>query len=345
MTDLSRLGENADGKPKSFWQKPEGMTGMLFIGAAALGGFWLLDRFLPTLIRLAENTLYLAGLLVVLAIVFFLLTNKDIRTGFFYLFKMAMRSVTGAIIELNPIAIMKIYIQDLREKRVKLSEQIDVLAGQKGKLDKKIQDNNEAIREFFARANKANSLAQQEGMTEAASLATIEGAGLQEMNEKLLPLQQNITKVLSFLEKVYRSSDFIIKQMEIKVKLKEAEYEIVKSSSGALKSALSVFKGDPDKRMMFDRSLEYIQEDMGKKLGEMKRAMELSMDFINGVDIQTGVSNDKGLAMLEAYNRGEGFSLVLDAQQGQSASITGSTTGLTRDSLRESPTPRTNLLE
>ena len=37
--------------------------------------------------------------------------------------------------------------------------------------------------------------------------------------------------------------------------------------------------------------------------------MDLSMDFINGVDIQNGVLSDKGQLLLEAYNSGE-FSMV-----------------------------------
>ena len=119
--------------------------------------------------------------------------------------------------------------------------------------------------------------------------------------------------VLAFMEKVNTSADYLIKETEIKVKLKEIEYNIVKESSNALKTAVSIFKGNPDKKFYFDESMEYIQDDMSQKLGEMKRAMDLSMDFINGVDIQNGILTDKGQAMLEAYNKGE-FSLVkLDA--------------------------------
>jgi beta-N-acetylglucosaminidase len=55
--------------------------------------------------------------------------------------------------------------------------------------------------------------------------------------------------------------------------------------------------------------MEYIQDDMSQKLGEMKRAMDLSLDFINGVDVQNGLLSDKGQAMLEAYNHGE-FKLI-----------------------------------
>ena len=220
-----------------------------------------------------------------------------------------MRKITGIVIQLDPIAIMKIYIQDLKDKREKMSAQIDLLAGQLVKLNKKIMDNNVLIKAKFAEANKANSMSDKPGMREAASLATIEAAGLQEMNEKLLPLQRNMKTVLEFMEKVQSSADYIIKETEIKVKLKETEYQIVKSSSNALKTAISIFKGDPDKKFYFDESMEYIQDDMSKKLGEMKRAMDLSMDFINGVDIQNGILTDKGKALLDAYNQGD-FKLI-----------------------------------
>ena len=205
---------------------------------------------------------------------------------------------------------MKIYVQDLREKREKMQGQIDTLAGQLVKLNKKINENNDNIKAKFNEANKANELAAtRPGMKEAATLATMEGAGLQEMNEKLFPLQRNMKLVLDFMEKVNKSADYLIKETDIKVRLKETEYQIVKESSNALKTAVSIFKGNPDKKFYFDESMEYIQDDMSKKLGEMKRAMDLSMDFINGVDIQNGMLSDKGEQLLEAYNKGE-FSMV-----------------------------------
>ena len=52
---------------------------------------------------------------------------------------------------------------------------------------------------------------------------------------------------------------------------------------------------------------------MRKKLGEMKRAMDYSMDFINSVDIQNGILTDKGQQMLDAYNQGEFKLITLDS--------------------------------
>lgn len=314
-TDFSQIGGSQDNPAdkRSFWTKPEGITSLLFMGAGALVAFRFLNDILEFLIKVMQNTLHLGLLVAAVALFVFLLTSKDIRTATFFLFKTLMRKIAGIVVQLDPISIMKIYISDLKDKREKMQGQIDTLAGQLVKLNKKINENNENIKGKMAEANKANQLADRPGMKEAASLAAIEGAGLQEMNEKLFPLQRNMKTVMEFMEKVNSSADYIIKETEIKVKLKEAEYQIVKDSSNALRTAISIFKGNPDKKFYFDESMEYIQDDMSKKLGEMKRAMDLSMDFINGVDIQNGILSDKGTAMLEAYNQGDFRLIQLDA--------------------------------
>ncbi|RIV17677.1 hypothetical protein DYU11_31015 [Fibrisoma montanum] len=311
--DFSQIGGKTDVEKRSFWSRPEGILGMIVLAGIAGLGLVYFNRVLEFLIRMTSNVLTLALLFGAIGALIFLFTSRDVRTAVFFLFKSLMRSITGTVIQLNPIAIMKIYVDDLKEKRQKMQGQIDTLAGQLVKLNKKINENNEAIKQKFAEANKASTMTDKPGMREAAQLATIEGAGLQEMNEKLFPLQRNIKMVLAFMEKVNQSADYIIKETEIKVRLKETEYKIVKESSNALKTAISIFKGDPDKKFYFDQSMEYIQEDMSQKLGEMKRAMDLSMDFINSVDIQNGIMSDKGQALLEAYNKGEFKLIQLDS--------------------------------
>lgn len=311
--DFSQIGGSTNVEKRSFWSRPEGVLGMVVLAGMAGFGLVYFNRIVEFLIRATSNILELSLLLGALGVLIFLFTSRDVRTAVFFLFKSLMRSLTGTVIQLNPIAIMKIYVEDLREKRQKMQGQIDTLAGQLVKLNKTINENNESSKQKFAEANKANSMNDKPGMREAAQLATIEGAGLQEMNEKLLPLQRNMKTVLAFMEKVNQSADYIIKETAIKVRLKETEYKIVKESSNALKTAVSIFKGDPDKRFYFDQSMEYIQDDMSNKLGEMKRAMDLSMDFINGVDIQNGILSDKGEVLLEAYNKGEFKMVQLDA--------------------------------
>jgi len=191
-----------------------------------------------------------------------------------------------------------------------MSGKIDELAGAKEKLGNKMNANAESAKDHLAKAAKA----QQMGNNQAASLHAMQAGGLQEMNNKLAPLYGNMQKLHEFLEKVYKAADFVIKQTQIQVELKEAEYDAIKSSSKALRSAMSIFKGDPDKRAMFEQSLEYIQDDMAKKVGEMKRIMQLSTEFMDNADIDSGVNYDKGMALLDQYMSGQQLSILAPQQ-------------------------------
>ena len=59
-------------KTKSFWQKPEGITGLIFLAAIVLGGGYLIAANIGFLIGLMQNTLYVAGMIAVLGAVVYL---------------------------------------------------------------------------------------------------------------------------------------------------------------------------------------------------------------------------------------------------------------------------------
>ena len=79
--------DTPDLKPKSFWQKPEGKTGMAFLGAILAGGGFLLYKALPYIITLLSNTLHAAFLLGAVGIIVYLLLDKRFRTLVSYVYK------------------------------------------------------------------------------------------------------------------------------------------------------------------------------------------------------------------------------------------------------------------
>ena len=124
-------------KIKSFWERPEGTTGMIFgllaIGAGVLG----LNAALPFLIGFVTNLISLFGLvataiplgLLVFAMLWVLFDRRFWTLGW-YLYKSVMRSITQFFVEIDPIGIMKNYVADLRVKRAQMAEQIQDLRGQ-----------------------------------------------------------------------------------------------------------------------------------------------------------------------------------------------------------------------
>jgi hypothetical protein len=66
---------------------------------------------------------------------------------------------------------------------------------------------------------------------------------------------------------------------------------------------MHLINGNKDKRAMFEEAMQFMAEDVGNKVGEMERFMEMSESFMQGVDLQNGVFEEKGMKMLEEWEK------------------------------------------
>jgi hypothetical protein len=92
--------------------------------------------------------------------------------------------------------------------------------------------------------------------------------------------------------------------------VKEQEYKAIKASHSAMRSAMNILSGNSDKKYMYDMALEAMADDVGQKVGEMERFMDMSKNFMDGIDLQNGVFEEEGLAMLDKWEK-EGVSFLL----------------------------------
>jgi hypothetical protein len=283
-------------KPKSFWSKPEGVTGTIVLGGLLIGGGVLLYKSLPYLISLTSNLLYLSGMLLVLGAIIYMVLDPRMRTLIGYMYKSIMRWITGIFVTIDPIGILKNYVSDLENNLSKMSEQIGVLKGQIRKL-MNVNENSKEIENQLRMAQVAKSQDQEAQMV----LATRKAARLQETNEKYNHLLSKMDILNKVLSKMYQNSEILLEDTKDQVKLKEQERKAIRASHSAMKSAMNVISGNTDQRVIFDQALEHIADDVANKVGEMERFMELSENFMNSVDLQNGVFEEEGLKMLQDY--------------------------------------------
>src|SRR4051812_12138487 len=103
---------------RTFWQRPEGKVGTGIMAGIGVALAWAFVHFLPALIAIAENTLYLAGLVGVLALLYCVVFVWDRpRTLLFYGLQMISRWVTGNFVELDPVAILKSFVGQMEKRR------------------------------------------------------------------------------------------------------------------------------------------------------------------------------------------------------------------------------------
>ena len=307
MTNFNSIPKT---KPKSFWKRPEGVTGAIVLAGLVLGGGFLLVQALPTLIALASNVLYLAGMLLVLGAIIYVVLDPKMRALVGYMYKSFMRWITGLFVTIDPIGILKNYVEDLEDNLGKMSKQIGNLRGQMRKLKTIMDENDKEIEKNMLIARKA----KEQGNEKHMLLSSRKAARLKDSNEKYQVLHNKITVLYRVLTKMYSNSEILLEDTKDQVKLKEQERKAIRASHSAMKNAMDIISGNGSRREMFDAALENIADDLANKVGEMERFMEMSSNFMESVDLQNGVFEEEGLRMLEQWEKESTLMLLSDGK-------------------------------
>jgi hypothetical protein len=293
-------------KPKTFWQKPEGVTGMLFMGGIAAIIFYFWGKIVPFVMNTIQDTLWLGIYAVGLAGLVYMILDPRMRNLIWFAYKSVMRSITGMFVTIDPIGILKSYVESLENNLGKLSKQLGVLKGQKRQLLTLMETNKKEIDSNMKLAEQA----KKQGQESQIVLFTRKAARMQESNEKYDVLAKKIDVLERILGKMYENSQLLVEDTRDQVKVKEQERAIIRTSHSAMRSAMSVLTGDPDKRAMFEMAMESINNDVASKVGEMERFMEMSSNIMNTIDLQNGVFEEEGMKMLEDWEKNSTLSLL-----------------------------------
>lgn len=295
-------------KSKSFWKRPEGVTGLIFLAAIVAGGAYLLTTV--NWAAIFANTLALAGTLGILGIIVYMVLDPKMRALVSFGYKSIMRWITGIFVRVDPIGILKSYVDELQGNLRKMNKQISQLRAQMHKLKEIIVNNQREIQSNLQLASKAKETQK----TNVMILKSRRAGRLKESNLKLEDLYKRMEVLYRVLTKMYENSQILAEDIKDQVSVKEQERKAIHASHSAMNSAMSIISGDPDKRAMFDMAMEAVTEDVANKVGEMERFMEVSASFMNSIDLQQGVFEEDGLNMLEKWEK-ESTSFILGEEK------------------------------
>jgi len=298
--------ENMQQKVKSFWKRPEGITGMVFLIGIIVVVILYANPLLLFITSLLKNLITTILLFLVLGVILYVLFDKRFRALVWYMYKSFMRWITGVFVQIDPIKILESYVDYLKKNLFEMNEHIAKLKGQMQKL-KSIIDNNrsemEAAMQIAEQAKKKNNM-------EVVAVNTRQYGRLKDANERYNVLLSKMEVLYRVLAKIYKNSGFLIQDTENEVRMKKQEAIAIRQGYSAMKRAMSIISGDPDKKAIFDLAMETIVDDVSNKIGEMERFIELSASFIDSVDLQNAVYEQKGLELLEKLET-EGASFLL----------------------------------
>lgn len=291
---------------KGFWQRPEGVTGMIFAAMMVLAGGYFFVSNLEFLKNAMENTLYAGVMLMALAAIVYVILDPKARNLMWFGYKSFMRAITRIFVNIDPIGVLKGYIEHLEGSLGKMTKQMNQLRGQMHKLKELIITNQREIQSNLAQANQAKDAQKDAQMI----LKTRKAGRLTDSNMRLDELYKRMETLYRILTKMHETSYVMAEDLKDQIMVKETERNAIMASHSAMQSAMSILTGNPDKKAMFDMALEAIATDVSSKMGEMENFMQMSEKIMNGIDLQNGVFEEEGLKMLEDWEK-KGTSLLL----------------------------------
>ncbi len=299
---LNPFGTENQQKLRSYWNRPGGKFGAFIgIGLLFLIGYYVV----PILTSVVWNMFNFGIALLCLGLFLYCVTHKKLRLSFFYLYEIMMKKLVGIVIELDPFIIAEDYINDMNEQREKLYKQSVEVDAQKEKIDLKIGEKEKEMKQLMSKAQVAKS----NGMMPELGNATRQIARIQEYIKQLSPIRDSLARIGDYLTKVHKNSAYLIEDSKNELELKKDLYKSVSSGNQALTSALKIFEGDPEKKLLVEQSMEYLKEDIADKLANMKKALSYSTDFMRSIDLDNATYEVEGLRLLDSFNPEEQFKL------------------------------------
>ncbi|MEL7123074.1 MAG: hypothetical protein AAFO07_26730, partial [Bacteroidota bacterium] len=274
-------------------------SGAVFMIGLLAGAGYLIFSNIELIIGWASSVLSLTVMLLVIGALLYVVLDPRARNLVWYMYKSMMRWITGLFVQIDPIGILKSYVEDLADNLAKMRKQIGAIRGQMRQLQALMEKNDQEIQQNLQLASAARDANKEKQLL----LSTRKAARLKETNAKYQSLYNKMDVLRRILDKMHQNSEILLEDTKDQVKLKEQERKAIRASHSAMKSAMSVISGDPDKRAMFDAAMESITEDVANKVGEMEEFMEMSADFMDSVDLQNGIFEEKGLQMLEEWEK------------------------------------------
>src|SRR5260370_11907528 len=258
---------------KSFWSRPEGKTGMIFIALAAAAAVYGWAQIVPFIVSMLADTLHMIYLAGIIAAVLFVIFSS--RTHL--LFRLLMRWITGMIINIDPIGILKDHLSQMRKRRDVMSQQISNVSGQIQYLKNIIDKNTALASENMRLAAHAKKIAtstadQNEQLRMALQMkAKANQAGrLQKSNLSYQQLLGKLQNIYDLLSKWAVHIDFYIEDTDNDVRQAEIEYKTINAAFRAYRTALAVIKGNGDEIELYKTPMEKLYKKTGPKLSEME---------------------------------------------------------------------------
>jgi len=303
-----------ENKSISPWQRPGGTLAKVVLAGLIVGGGFLIFKNIDFLIGLTQKTITLAALCGVLALIGFLITNKKFRNLCSNVYFLIMRKLTGLVVELDPIAIVEGKVKEMKAKIQNITKLLGDVKGLNMQNEKRLQLKRAEMDENL---RKLDLLQKSNRMQEA-----------QVCNNKIVRLKtaiENSSKRLEdskawmmILTELKKAAELKVEDTEDSVKARKEEFESIRAQHKAF-SSIQGLLSDPDELDSFTMAMDYMDNDISQKLGEMSLIIDETGGIIDQIALDNAVNSVKAEEFLQKY-RESGIDGIFSSSSSSSAS-------------------------
>lgn len=290
--------KNAGNKTQGVFDQKGGTLGMVLL---AIGVIALLVFFQPILaiVQLAlQNILGIIALVLVIAVILYVVFDKNARLLLGTLYMMGIRYLMGMVIKMNPIAILEDTIKQMYKRIGNVEEKMGKLNGVRLKFKDKIKEKKRELQICLDR----KAAAEAKGKPELAQIEARQSVRLVDITNEYIELQQSSENWYKTLSKIAELAKLTAQDAENEVSIQKEKYQMVKDSHSAFKSAMSILKGDPDELAMYNQAFEIVAQDIMSKVGEMDRVINTTGGMIDKMEIDKEMYSIKGNDISKKYD-------------------------------------------
>ena len=282
---------------------------ILGIGLLAGAGLLFYAKILPFLLNIVWGTVELAIGAAVAGVLLYILMSPKFWKRTKIILDTLGEIVFGWFIEMNPFTILQLQLDKIEGEREDLMKHNSTLRGQESRLSKEIQEHQ---REMKIAAEEVNickrKLAlnpEDEDNVLALETATNTFNNSKDFVDSVVPVYEDIKKLVDFTEKAYRKSGNALKNARNTLAVQRRKYEAVTAGENAMKKALRAFTGDPEMNKAAGIALEKLQKDIANKVGTIRTTLKATSTLMNERDLRDAAKVNMAVQTIESLNMDE----------------------------------------
>jgi len=291
-------------KKENFWRN---LITFGAIGGAAATAIYFWSLIVPFLIDVASNTLHLMGLVALIGAISYCVMDKRIRSLVSYLYHSGTRWLISQFISIDPIGVLRTFINSLKEKLAELDKAIASLRGQRDDLKKTIDSQAE---EADKAIHEAAAARKDPRFKTQVALKGRQAGRLQQSNMTLQKLYVKISALHDAMVKRREAADVTLQDIKAEVDVRTRERKALMAGYKAFRAAQGVLDTNSPEREMYDMTLENLANDYAEKMGEIETFLDLSKGVSDGVDLDNMVFEEDAIAKIDAWEKSKGHTRV-----------------------------------